>query len=114
MMADVGKDVEELNIALAAMAERAASDPDYREALQANQVEALRGAGVSALGLAGVFAELGADEDEVASYGMRMPGIGFASADGGEDPSKLIVNTLCIGTCIRQTITITVGCTRTV
>lgn len=110
-MADVSNDVEQLNAALAAMAEKAAADPEYRESLKANQVEALQVAGVSAFALAGVFAELGAEEEEVAAFGMSMPGgIGAAAPGGGGDPSELIFNTNCIGTCRRSTIVITLGC----
>lgn len=111
-MADVENDVERLNAALTEMAERAAADPAYREALKANQVEALQSAGVSAFALSGVFADLGAEEDEVAAFGMARGGMGGAGAGagGGGGASEVIINGVCVGTCKSLTIIIDVGC----
>lgn len=110
-MSDAEGDVVGLNAALAEMAERASSDPVYREALKTNQVEALQSAGVSAFALSGVFAELGAEEEEVAAYGMAMPGAGAAAGSGaGGSPSGIIINGVCVGTCRSATIVIDLGC----
>lgn len=112
-MGDAGNDVEQLNAALAAMAERASTDPSYREALKTNQVESLQSAGVSAFTLSGVFAELGAEEDEVAAFGMAM-GRGGAGAAGGPTagggPAGIIINGVCVGTCKSVTIIVDMGC----
>jgi hypothetical protein len=116
-MSDVNGDVERLNTALAEMAERAAADPEYREALKTNQVEALQNAGVSAFTLSGVFAELGGEEEEVAAFGMAMGGVGGASAGGVAGPgggagggNGIIINGVCVGTCRSATIIVDVGC----
>ncbi len=113
-MSDPNSDVERLNQALAEMAERAAADPAYREALKANQVEALQGAGVSAFALSGIFAELGAEEEEVSAYGMGMasPGAvaGPAGPGAGGGGNNIIINGVCVGTCRSATIVIDIGC----
>ncbi len=113
-MSDVENDVAALNVALAGMAERAASDPAYREALKTNQVEALQSAGVSAFTLSGVFAELGAEEEEVAAFGMAMgrgaAGGGTAGPGAGGGPAGIIINGVCVGTCKSVTIIVDLGC----
>ena len=104
-MADATNDVEQLHAVLAMMAEAAATDPAYRETLQANQVDALRAAGVSAFALGGVLEELGADAEEVAAFGMEMGITGLAP--GG--PSEMTTD--CIKTCRRGTVRL--PCTKT-
>ncbi|MFN2504413.1 MAG: hypothetical protein ABR540_09310 [Acidimicrobiales bacterium] len=106
-MADAGSDVEHLNTALAEMAERASADPAYRDQLKTNQVEALQNAGVSAFTLSGVFAELGAEEEEVAAFGMAT---GRGVAVGGGEPAGIIINGVCVGTCKSVTIIVDMGC----
>lgn len=110
-MADAGNDVEQLNAALAAMAEKAAADPEYRESLKQNQVEGLRDAGVSAFTLAGTFEQLGADSEEVAAFGLDLGTGPTTPPPGGE--TELIWNTNCIRTCRSITLVITTKCTKT-
>lgn len=113
-MGDASSDVERLNAALAEMGERAAADPAYREALNGNQVAALQNAGVSAFALSGVFADLGAEEDEVAAFAMAGGRFGNATAGagapGGGGPAGIMINGVCVGTCKKQTITVDIGC----
>lgn len=110
-MADAGSDVEHLNTALAEMAERASADPAYREQLKTNQVEALQNAGVSAFTLSGVFAELGAEEEEVAAFGMATGrSVAGGGAVGGGEPAGIIINGICVGTCKSVTIIVDMGC----
>lgn len=109
-MSDVSKDIEELNAALAAIAERAAADPAYRASLEANQAQALHAAGVSAFALAGVFDELGVDEAEVDGFGWglrsaiqasRSTGTQYAGGQNvGDQFAGAVVTTTCCATCL--------------
>lgn len=96
-MADPRADVEQVNAALTQIGERAAADPEYRESLRTNQVDELRAAGVSVFALSGAFAEEGAEEDDVAAFGMVM------TRPGG---GQIIVSNTCLGTCSGMTITV--------
>ena len=54
-----------------------------------------------------MFHELGAEADEVEGFGWNVP----TSLASTEDRAEIVINTWCIGTCVKQTIVITAGCT---
>jgi len=103
-MADPRADLEKLHSALNEIAERSAADPAYRQSLRSDHVQELAAAGVSAYALTGALAEAGADEEEVAAFGMEL-----ISNPSRPDEGKL--SKICIGTCKQQTIWLCGGCT---
>jgi hypothetical protein len=112
-MATVEQDIAGLEAALAAMGERAASDPDYREKLIADHVSALAAAGVSALSLTESLIEADATSADVQAFGMNP--LSFASVRGGvepDEPQHLILSHSCIGTCTGPTLWACGGCTK--
>ncbi len=92
---DPTADVERLTAIVQEIGERASADPAYRESLKANQIEALREAGASAVVLGGMLEELGAEAEEVEAFGLSLTGSGEGTA--------IIVSGTCIGTCRKQT-----------
>ena len=111
-MTDSTADLDQLKAVLDQISARLASDPEYREQFRSteNQPAALYAAGVSAALLSGVLEEAGAEESEVAAYGMDL-----GSGGSGGDPNPIRVNTICVtpkvgsNSCRRLTVTITIG-----
>lgn len=111
-MSQSSDDLDQLKAVLEQIGTRLANDPEYREQLQSgeNQAAALHAAGVSAALLSGALQEAGAEESEVAGFGMDLMGTG-----GGTDPQAIKVNTVCVtpkigsGSCRKLTVVITIG-----
>jgi hypothetical protein len=112
-MATVEQDIAGLEAALAAMGERAASDPDYRAKLIADHVSALTAAGVSALSLTESLIEADATSADVRAFGMDPLSFGSISGGGGSDDKQhLILSQACIGTCTGPTIWVCGSCSK--
>ena len=111
-MTQATQDLDQLKAALDKIGERLANDPEYRNQLKSgeNQPAALYAAGVSAAVLSGVLEEAGAEESEVAAFGMDLMGTG-----GDSDPNPILINTICVtpkvgsGSCRRLTLSITIS-----
>jgi hypothetical protein len=111
-MATAEQDVAGIEAALAAMGERAASDPAYREQLIADHVGALAAAGVSALSLTESLIEADATSADVQAFGMEPMSFGtIRGRTEPTDPQHLILSHACIGTCTGPTIWACGSCT---
>lgn len=110
-MTQATQDLEQLKAALDQIGARVASDPAYAEELRnsENQAATLHAAGVSTALLAGVLQEAGAEDAEVAAFGLEMIGAPRT------DPDPIIINTICVtptvgkGSCRRLTLTINIS-----
>lgn len=111
-MSDPTNDLAQLKAALDQIGNRLATDPEYRDQLRDSELQAaaLHSAGVSAALLAGVLEDAGAEESEVAAFGM-----GDIKPTTGPDVSAIKVNTNCVtpgigsGSCRRLTLSITIS-----
>jgi hypothetical protein len=111
-MSQADQDLEQLKAALEQIGARLANDPEYREQLRSseNQPAVLYAAGVSTAILSGALEEAGAEESEVAAFGMDLMA-------PSSDPSAIKVNTICVtpkwgsGSCMSLTLHIRIRAT---
>jgi hypothetical protein len=113
-MSQAEQDLDQLRAALDQIGARLANDPEYREQLRnsENQPAVLYAAGVSTAILSGALEEAGAEESEVAAFGMDL-----GAGSGGGDPNPIKVNTICVtpkigsGSCRNLTVCISIKAT---